>query len=75
MPFDGLGRSYGVGRDRMLSLQIAWRYAEEAERFMHDMDNEGLLPPEYDRTMLPQLMDSLDSLGGQDAIPYKPVFD
>jgi hypothetical protein len=75
MPFDQLGRNYAVGRDRKLSLHIIRRYSMEAIRVMNDLDGDGLLPPEYDRTVLPRLKRSIESGGDYDAIPFEPVFD
>jgi hypothetical protein len=75
MPFDQLGRNYGVGRDRKLCLHIVRQYATEALGVMNYLDLSNLLPERYDRAMLPQLIRSIESQGAKDAARYRPIFD
>jgi hypothetical protein len=74
-PFDQLGRNYGVGRDRKLSLHIIRRYATEAIRVMGDLDERGLLPDQYDRGVLQRLERSIEPTGDQDVVHFDPVFE
>jgi hypothetical protein len=75
LPFDQLGRNYGVGRDRKLSLHIVRRYATEAIRIVADLDERGLLPAQYDRSVLPRLERSIEPIGGKDVVQFDPVFE
>jgi hypothetical protein len=73
LPFDRLGRNYGVGRDRAAALAIIRGYAVEAKAAVEALDADGLLPPSYDRLVLPALIDAL----GADLvpIPYHAVLE
>ena len=75
LPFDQLGRNYGVGRDRKLSLYIVGRYAAEASRVVEHLDRARLLPDRYDRTVLPRLERSIEPIGGTDVVQFVPVFE
>jgi hypothetical protein len=75
LPFDQLGRSYAVGRNRKLSLHIIRRYATEAVGLMGDLDERGLLPDQYDRSMLQRLERSIEPIGDKDVVPFEPVFE
>jgi Ferritin-like len=75
LPFDQLGRNYGVGRDRSLSLHIIRRYATEAIGLMGDLDERGLLPDQYDRSVLQRLERSIQPKGDKDVAQFEPVFE
>jgi hypothetical protein len=75
LPFDQLGRNYGVGRDRSLSLHIIRRYATDAIGLMGDLDERGLLPDKYDRSVLQRLKRSIEPKGDKDVVQFEPVFE
>jgi hypothetical protein len=75
LPFDQLGRNYGVGRDRKLSLHIVRCYAAEAIGVMADLDKRGLLPAQYDRSVLQRLERSIEPIGDKNVIEFDPVFE
>jgi hypothetical protein len=75
LPFDQLGRNYGVGRDRKLSLHIVRRYATEAIRVMAALDERRRLPAQYDRSVLQRLERSIEPIGNKNVIEFDPVFD
>lgn len=75
LPFDQLGRNYGIGRDRSLSLHIIRRYATEAIGLMGDLDERGLLPDQYDRSVLQRLERSIAPRGDKDVAQFEPVFE
>jgi hypothetical protein len=75
LPFDQLGRNYGVGRDRAISLHIVRRYAAEALNVMMGLDESGLLPREYDQSVLPRLERSIEKMRDKNVLLFDPVFE
>jgi hypothetical protein len=75
LPFDQLGRNYGVGRDRKLCLHIIRRFATEAIGVMEHLDDRGLLPDQYDRGVLQRLKRSIEPIGANDVVLFEPIFE
>jgi hypothetical protein len=80
LPFDRVGRNYGIGRDRDMTLQIARLYVQEAQTQMGELSNDQLLPPGYNQGTLEKLHDALPATGptlpsGVGWTAYVPVLE
>jgi hypothetical protein len=80
LPFDQLGRNYGIGRDRDLALQIVRQYVQEARTHMEALSEDNLLPPGYNKAVLQKLYDALPTAGpelpsGVGWTAYLPVLE
>jgi hypothetical protein len=75
-----VGRNYGIGRDRDMTLQIARLYVQEAQTQMGELSNDQLLPPGYNQGTLEKLHDALPATGptlpsGVGWTAYVPVLE
>lgn len=69
LPFDAMATRYTLGRTSTFSRDILARLVTETEQFAQELDDQGLLPDDYDRQ---QFARTYASLGLPPAPPARP---